>query len=77
MNEDEFKEWDVITFIGSTERWVVYDISRTHYHTWNFIYDVHPDWPMDKTPYAKGFCHEFAVKVGKYVRETREVVDDE
>lgn len=75
MNDDEFKEWDVITFIGGTERLVVCDITRTHYHCFGNL--AHPDWPIDRTPYAKGFCHEFAVKVGKYVRETREVVDDE
>ena len=75
MNEDEFKEWDVITFIGSTERWVVYDISRTHYHTWQV--QPNPDWPIDKTPYAKGFCHEFAVKVGKYASGVGEVEDDD
>ena len=75
MNDNEFEKWDVITFIGSSERWVVYDISRTHYHTRPEVQN--PDWPIDKTPYAKGFCHKFAVKVGKYVSETKEVVDDD
>lgn len=74
MNDDEFEKWDVIMFIGSSERLVVYDISRTHYHTWTAD---HPDWPKDLTPYAKGFCHEFAVKVGKWDNIMRREVDEQ
>ena len=73
MNDDEFAKWDVIMFIDDDKKWVVQDVTDSHYALLELPMG---DWPYP-TPFAKGFCHWKSVKVGKWDNIMRREVDEQ